>query len=377
MSFRAIYKKRSWVPDLNELDYYKLMDNAYAINELINNNMIDIKAMSGNPSAIELIEKSIQNIDINALSLNPAAGHLFKKYDEKYRYFLSEYNVNYRENLNYDESFSAMSYFDDNTSLPTSRKWENTINYASLALNPQGLDHLYKQINVEQITDRNIISNLCWNTRAIDVLEKIEKRNVNLLDFENLTNNPNAVHIIERNMDKIKTDSQWANLSFNINAVHIMRNNFTKINWYAMSQNESNDAIKLLLENTDKIVWNMINENRNPKAIELLRKNPEKVNLYYLSSNPIGIDLLEEYINKGHKVDGLDSDSLSLNNAIFILDTEKMKKQINNKNFDENGNLLESFAEELIQKSLHPDRVKKYLLEFNYDLLEDEYLEDE
>ena len=54
-----------------------------------------------------------------------------------------------------------------------------------------------------------------------------------------------------------------------------------------------------------------------------------------------------------------------------------MKKQINNKNFDENGNLLESFAEELIQKSLHPDRVKKYLLEFNYDLLEDEYIEDQ
>ena len=89
------------------------------------------------------------------------------------------------------------------------------------------------------------------------------------------------------------------------------------------------------------------------------------------------IDLLEEYINKGHKVDRLDSDSLSLNNAIFILDTEKMKKQINNKNFDENGNLLESFAEELIQKSLHPDRVKKYLFEFNYDLLEDEYIEDQ
>ena len=84
---------------------------------------------------------------------------------------------------------------------------------------------------------------MCWNTRAIVVLEKIEKRNVNLLDFENLTNNPNAVHIIERNMNKITTDNQWANLSFNLNAVHIMRNNFTKINWYAMSQNESNDAI--------------------------------------------------------------------------------------------------------------------------------------
>tara|TARA_X000000950_G_scaffold193517_1_gene233307 strand:+ start:4167 stop:5294 length:1128 start_codon:yes stop_codon:yes gene_type:complete len=375
MSFRPIYKKRSWVPPLKELDYYKLMDNAYAINELINNNMLDIYAMSGNPSAIDIIEKNIQNINVKALSLNPAAGHLFKKYDENYSYLLPDYNVNYRENLNYDESFSAMSYFDDDDSYP--QRWGNKINYMALALNPQGLDHLYKQINVEQFTDRNIISNLCWNTRAIDILEKIEKRNVNLLDFENLTNNPNAVHIIERNMDKITTDNQWTNLSFNLNAVHIMRNNFTKINWYAMSQNESNDAIKLLLENPDKIVWNMINENRNPKAIELLRKNSEKVNLYHLCSNPIAIDLLEEYIYKGHKVDRLDFDSLSLNNAIFILDTEKMKKQINNKNFDENGNLLESFAEELIQKSLHPDRVKKYLLEFNYDLLEDEYIEDQ
>lgn len=373
MSFRPIYKKRSWVPSLTELDYYKLMDNAFAIDELMNNNMIDIKALSGNPSAIELIENSIQNIDVKGLSLNPAAGHLFKNFDEKYSYLELDYNVNYRENLNYNESFSAMGYFEDYDSFP--QRWENTINYTCLALNPQGLDHLYKQINVEQITDRNIISNLCWNTRAIHFLEKIERRNVNLLDFENLCNNPNAVHIIERNMNKITTDKQWANLSFNINAVHILRKNFSKIDWYAMSQNESNDAIKLLLENPDKIVWNMINENRNPKVIELLRNNPAKVNLYHLSSNPITIDLLEEYIQKGHKVELLNYYNLSLNNSIFTLDTEKMKKQINKKKYDENGDLSKSFAEELVQKTLHPDRVKKYLFQFNYDISEDEYIE--
>ena len=52
------------------------------------------------------------------------------------------------------------------------------------------------------------------------------------------------------------------------------------------------------------------------------------------------------------------------------------KQTLNNKIFDENGNLLKSFAEELCEKSLCPKRVKKYLLEYNYDLLQDEYLED-
>jgi len=52
-----------------------------------------------------------------------------------------------------------------------------------------------------------------------------------------------------------------------------------------------------------------------------------------------------------------------------------MKAQINIKKC-KSMELQPSFVEELIGKALHPDRMKKYLIEYNYDIAEDIYLED-
>ena len=56
--------------------------------------------------------------------------------------------------------------------------------------------------------------------------------------------------------------------------------------------------------------------------------------------------------------------------SIYILDCEKMKENINRPL--KNGL---SFVEELVQKILHPMRVELYMTKYNYDLLDDCYVE--
>jgi hypothetical protein len=56
-------------------------------------------------------------------------------------------------------------------------------------------------------------------------------------------------------------------------------------------------------------------------------------------------------------------ENLSENPAIFILDTNAMRKQIDN-----------GFAEELIASALHPRHFKRNIELYNYDISIDEYI---
>ena len=71
----------------------------------------------------------------------------------------------------------------------------------------------------------------------------------------------------------------------------------------------------------------------NPGAIDLLEKNQDKIHWRMLSENP----------------------------AIFELDYLSLK------------NRIQPLVEELMQKCYHPNRLKKYLLEYQYDLGDDQY----
>ena len=83
----------------------------------------------------------------------------------------------------------------------------------------------------------------------------------------------------------------------------------------------------------DKINWNYLS--KNPEAIHLLEKNVDKINWSKLSQNP----------------------------AIFVLDKNAMRKQIDN-----------GFAEELIASALHPRHFKRNIELYNYDISIDEYI---
>ena len=369
MSFRPIFKYRDWLPDINKLDDEILSSNIAAIYELEKNHRLDLWSVSSNPGAITLLERNIPNINIKYLSCNPAAAHLFKNFEKKrIPYENPDYYIDYRYDSYDAQVLNSYGLY----------KYHDTLNIYGVALNPQGMHYLDSQIDIHKTRDRNLIANLCWNVRADEWLEIIEKRDPDLLDFDNLVNNPNprVIEIIKRNINKVWKDRQWKNLSYNCGAVDLMRENFEKIHWISMSQNNSIKAIKLLKENPDKIDWDILNTNVNPEAIKMLRANPEKQNLYYLSGNPSAIELLEEYVKtRGAKWSNICFKELATNPAIFTLDKEAMKAQINRKRC-KSMELQPSFVEELMEKALHPDRMKKYLIEYNYDIAEDIYLED-
>jgi hypothetical protein len=378
MSFKPLYKKRDWVPNMIDLIYESmdaLCNNPRAVQELESENLIDYYDMVANPGAIDIIERNLYNMDDSTLETNPAAAHLFKKFSENHARENNEYSVDYREELNIYDGYTPRIHLAHGNGHGCYKKWGNTLDITLVALNPQGIHYLEDEIDFDKTKDINLISNLCWNHRAIHLLEKIEKRNPNLLDFDVLVGNINAVPIIERNLHKLVTKHAWDSLSFNENAVHIMRKNMDKICWSSMSQNASDDAIQLLKENPDKIDWKNFNLNYNEKAMEMLKKNPDKINMYYLSNNPGAIDILEEHVkNSSYKLSGLSLKGLAANPSIFVLDTHAMKLQINKPQFI-HPKLRMSFAEELLQKTLHPDRVSKYLHTYDYDMMCDEYVD--
>jgi hypothetical protein len=123
---------------------------------------------------------------------------------------------------------------------------------------------------------------------------------------------------LEKNIEKVS----WAYLSHNPKAIHLLEANQDKIHWRWLSENPN--AIHLIEQNLDKVDWNYLSKNPNPKAIHLLEKNQDKIEWYSISTNP----------------------------AIFepVYDYHKMKERMRT-----------TIAEELLQKAMHPSRLKRYL----------------
>jgi len=128
--------------------------------------------------------------------------------------------------------------------------------------------------------------------------------------------NPNAIDLLEANPDKIN----WDHLSFNPNAIHLLEQNPDKIDWGSLVDNPN--AIHLIEQNLDNLNsncwWRLT---RNPNAIHLLEKNPYKIDLGML----IRVSSMMDY------------------------DYEALTKRCN------------IYKEQLIQKTMDPSRIQKYL----------------
>jgi hypothetical protein len=169
---------------------------------------------------------------------------------------------------------------------------------------------------LENNLDKIVIGRLIFNKNP-DAMKLIEKL-LHKLDKDNwigLSGNPNAISIIEKNLDKI---THWYNLSQNPNAIHILEANIDKINWTGLSQNPN--AYHILEANIDRICWGSIGRNSNPIILELVEKNIDKIPdsygwWYYVSMNPNAIKILER--NK----DKVNWETLSTNpNALHLLE---------------------------------------------------------
>jgi hypothetical protein len=97
---------------------------------------------------------------------------------------------------------------------------------------------------------------------------------------------------------------------------------------------------------------------RNPEAVQLLEKNLDAhVNWNAISANPAAIHIIEKNQDK------INWDWLSQNPAIFVLDRDAMRQQIDN-----------GFAEEIIATVLHPRHFARNLELYGYDIGLNEYV---
>jgi hypothetical protein len=111
----------------------------------------------------------------------------------------------------------------------------------------------------------------------------------------------------------------------------------------------------------EKVSWSGLSA--NPGAIQLLLKNMHMIDWFNFALNnplaPLYIDLILEH---GH---GYSMLHLLENPLMLDLNGAAMHKQI------------KPIAEELIAKVLHPNRVRRNMEQYGYNLLEDEYVRDE
>jgi len=193
--------------------------------------------------------------------------------------------------------------------------------------------------------------NLSKNPNAVHLLEKYPR----YIDWHSILKNPKAVHLIEQNLDKIDQDD-WPLLSGNPGAIHIFENPeyLDKIyDWSYLSQNPDPKAIQILEKNLGKVVWESFS--KNPGAISILlqileeekevkkkRKNNEFV-------NPADY----KYYDHFYKID---FSRLSLNPAIFEVDTQGLKER------------CDVYRKELVEKAMHPRRMIALLDQEGIDL---------
>jgi len=221
-------------------------------------------------------------------------------------------------------------------------------------INPELLDHYDSLHILERIHDlEKNLDRVLWARLSVKAdnlaAKELLKKNPKSIDLWNLSNDPAAISILKKNLHKI----DWRFLSINPAAIHILKKNLHKIDWRFLSINPA--AIHLLEQNLDKIDWRFLSA--NPAAMHILETNLDKIDWLFLSNNTDAIHLLEKNLDK------IDWDMLSHNPAIFALDKDAMRKQINN-----------GFAEELIASAMHPRHFKRNVELYNYDISINEYI---
>lgn len=122
---------------------------------------------------------------------------------------------------------------------------------------------------------------------------------------------------------------------------------------------ENPEALAILKKNPNKIKWANLCLNENPEALELLEDNVDKIDWRMLSRNPLGVDLISKNLSKLYYECWSE---LSTNPGIFEIDYEVLKKR------------MEPLREDLMKACFHPQRLRYYLENYDYDIGDEEYL---
>ena len=229
-----------------------------------------------------------QVLDENALSRNPAAVELHEK------------------------TFGSLINWNSFSSNPSAKEmlinnWGN-VNWAYLSANPK-FGKIIKE-NFEESQGKDIDWRMLSRNPCDEAIELLE-RNTDKIDWLQLCDNrnPQITRILEKNMDRI----DWEILSLNPAAVKLLEKNPDKVDWRVISCNEG--AVHVIEKNTDRIDWDMLSMNKS--ALPLLVQNLEKVNWRFANRNPSFIPILEE-MNKFYPAIG--TNDLGRQTRIFWLE---------------------------------------------------------
>lgn len=221
-----LIKKESEEFDLEDREFNRLEDKE----------KISWKRLSGNPSAISLLERK------------------WEEEKELLKNDIKQYNI--------------------------LKKKYYIIDWDVLSGNPNAIDLLRDKIEEEKNIPKKMFDSL-------DDIEKInwaklsasaEPKVIQLLEenptkiiWYTLSANPNAIKLLEKEFKNNPTKINWPQLSSNSKAIKILEKELKKnpenIGWYQLSKNP--EAISILDKNMDKIIWSQFSE--NPNAGELLK----------------------------------------------------------------------------------------------------------
>jgi len=366
-----IYKVRKEI-DPNHLNLRWLIENPHPgttqfVEERLEEiRMEDIYRMLKYPNFIHLIMTRLRILNSPYLSKNSEAIHLLMKNPELIDWYMLSANPSSKaleiieENIiNEQNQINTATTVFQKLQIQCERVYSEYPAFWRLLAtntNPKAIEIIEKYYSklTPFCIDSECIDFWCdlsRNSNAVHLLEKYPR----YIDWRSILKNPKAVHLIEQNLDKIDEDD-WPLLSGNPGAVHIFENPeyLDKIDdWSYLSQNPEPKAIQILEKNLDKVVWESFS--KNPSAISILlqilkeekevkkkRENNESVNKqdykYY------------DYFDK------IDFSRLSLNPAIFELDTQGLKER------------CDVYRKELIEKAMHPHRMIALLDQEGIDL---------
>jgi hypothetical protein len=209
------------------------------------------------------------------------------------------------------------------SNIPSVFSFNNNVNLMALATNENPIIVELTKYKLTELEEKNQKLFGCFHherwpvcywtdfskNQSDNAIEFLEKYHFNRINWYNLSSNTcnTAIKVLEKHLDKI----QWSALSGNKNAIHILEKNIDKIDWKELSTNVN--AIHILEKNLDKVCWNRLSLNTN--AIHILEKNLDQVNWGLLSENSNAVHLLEANPDK------IDYYCLSNNvNAIHIIE---------------------------------------------------------
>ena len=313
--------------EINEdkLDLKELSGNTEAYNLLVKllkkGKIIDFEKLSSNPNkkAIQLLTMPnyIGNIKGSQLSenTNSLALNLFIRNPE----YLNE--VDWKvlsENTNKTAIKLLEKKWEEEKNLLTSNimgyvqlyNGERVIVWRNVCGNHNAIGLLRKKINEEkQLSLEKILENIEEEEKKIywrgvitdDITSKIDWR----IDWSILSGNHNAIGLLRKKIKEEKQLSEgdlhwlkefekvnWEILSGNPNAIELLTENYDDIDWYGLCGNINPDAIDLIKqriqENPDDIGWinwEVLSGSLNPRAIELLELNKDKIYWGAFSSN--------------------------------------------------------------------------------------------